>query len=62
MTGCNDIHEDDFPDHVKQMHQERDHKFELEYKVSHGIKTCFKYGAFFLSSYIVTGQVEWCIV
>ena len=34
MTGRNDIHEDDFPDHVKQMHQERDHKFELEYKVS----------------------------
>ena len=30
VTGCNDIHEDDFPDHVKQMHQERDHKFELE--------------------------------
>ena len=21
VTGCNDIHEDDFPDHVKQMHQ-----------------------------------------
>ena len=35
VTGRNDIHEDDFPDHVKQMHQDRDHKFELEYKVSH---------------------------
>ena len=43
MTGCNDIHEDDFPDHVKEMYQDRDHKFELEYKVSHEIKTCFKY-------------------
>ena len=35
VTGRNDIHEDDFPDHVKQMHQDRDRKFELEYKVSH---------------------------
>ena len=37
VTGCNDIYEDDFPDHVKQMHQDKDHKFELEYKVSHGM-------------------------
>ena len=49
MTGCNDIHEDDFPDHVKQMHQERDDKFELEYKVSHGINTYFKCGNLVIS-------------
>ena len=33
VTGRNDIPEVDFPDHVKQMHQDRDRKFELEYKV-----------------------------
>ena len=33
-TGINDIPEDDFPDHVKEMHQDRDQKFEVEYKVS----------------------------
>ena len=32
-TGINDIPEDDFPDHVKEMHQDRDQKFEVEYKV-----------------------------
>ena len=37
VTGRNDIHEDDFPDHVKQMHQDRGHKFELEYKVSYNL-------------------------
>ena len=34
VTGINDIREDDFPDHVKEMHQDRDQKFEVEYKVS----------------------------
>ena len=34
VTARNDIPEAEFPDHVKQMHQDRDHKFELEYKVS----------------------------
>ena len=34
VTGINDICEDDFPDHVKVMHQDRDQKFEVEYKVS----------------------------
>ena len=34
VTSCNDIPEDDFPDHVKEMHQDRDQKFEMEYKVS----------------------------
>ena len=33
-TGISDIPEDDFPDHVKEMHQDRDQKFEVEYKVS----------------------------
>ena len=33
-TGINDIREDDFPDHVKEIHQDRDQKFEVEYKVS----------------------------
>ena len=33
-TGISDISEDDFPDHVKEMHQDRDQKFEVEYKVS----------------------------
>ena len=32
-TGISDISEDDFPDHVKQMHQDRDQKFVVEYKV-----------------------------
>ena len=35
MTGRNDVHEDDFPDLVKQMHEERDRQFELEYRVSY---------------------------
>ena len=34
VTSCSDIREDDFPDHVKEMHQDRDQKFEVEYKVS----------------------------
>ena len=34
VTGISDICEDDFPDHVKEMHQDRDKKFEVEYKVS----------------------------
>ena len=34
MTARRDIPEADFPDHVRQMHEDRDHKFELEYKVS----------------------------
>ena len=34
VTGRNDVHEDDFPDIVKQMHEERDRQFELEYRVS----------------------------
>ena len=34
MTGR---HEDDFPDLVRQMHEERDRQFELEYRVSYGI-------------------------
>ena len=34
VTNCSDIREDDFPDHVKEMHQDRDQKFEVEYKVS----------------------------
>ena len=34
VTGISDISEDDFPDHVKEMHQDRDQKFEVEYKVS----------------------------
>ena len=33
-TGINNISEDNFPDHVKEMHQDRDQKFEVEYKVS----------------------------
>ena len=33
VTGRNGIPEADFPDHVKQMHLEGNHKFELEYKV-----------------------------
>ena len=33
MTGRDDIHEDDFPNHVKEMHQDRDKKIEIEYKV-----------------------------
>ena len=37
VTGYNDIHEDNFPDHVKLMHQDRDHKFELEYEVRQAI-------------------------
>ena len=37
VTGRNDVHEDDFPDLVKQMHEERDRQFELEYRVSYGI-------------------------
>ena len=37
MTGRNDVHEDDFPDLVRQMHKERDRQFELEYRVSYGI-------------------------
>ena len=34
VTARQDIPEADFPDHVREMHQDRDHKFELEYKVS----------------------------
>ena len=36
VTGISesDISEDDFPDHVKRMHQDRDQKFEVEYIVS----------------------------
>ena len=37
VTSRNDVHEDDFPDLVKQMHEERDRQFELEYRVSYGI-------------------------
>ena len=33
VTGRNDIPEADFPAHVKQMHLDRDHKLEIEYKV-----------------------------
>ena len=33
MTGRIDIHEDDFPNHVRQMHLERDKMFEMEFKV-----------------------------
>ena len=34
VVGLSNICEDDFPDHVKEMHQDRDQKFEMEYKVS----------------------------
>ena len=34
VIGLSNIREDDFPDHVKEMHQDRDQKFEVEYKVS----------------------------
>ena len=37
VTGYNDIYEDDFPNHVKMMHQDRDNKFELEYEVRQAI-------------------------
>ena len=33
MTGRIDIHEDDFPNHVRQMHLKRDNTFEMEFKV-----------------------------
>ena len=33
MTGRIDIHEDDFPNHVRQMHLKRDNMFEMEFKV-----------------------------
>ena len=34
VTGRNGIPEAEFPEHVKQMHQDKDQKLELEYKVS----------------------------
>ena len=61
VTGYNDIHEDDFPNHVKMMHQDRDNKFELEYEVRQGIESSMKVHYHqFLSFYVVTGQVDWC--
>ena len=40
VTGRNDIPEADFPDHVKQMHLDRDQKLELEYRVSYCHTCC----------------------
>ena len=34
MTARHDIPEAEFPDYVKQMHQEGDKKFNLEFQVS----------------------------
>ena len=34
VAGRNDIPKADFPDHVKQMHQNKDRKLEMEYTVS----------------------------
>ena len=63
VTGHNDIHEDDFPDHVKMMHRDRDNKFELEYEVKQAIESSIKVHYHqFLSLYVVTGWVEWCIM
>ena len=61
VTGYNYIYEDDFPNHVKMMHQDRDNTFELEYEVRQAIESSIKVHYHqFLSLYVVTGQVDWC--
>ena len=33
VSACSDVPETEFPDYVKLMHQDRDSKLELEFKV-----------------------------
>ena len=33
VTGRSDIHATEFPDYVRHMHQENDHRLDQEYKV-----------------------------
>ena len=39
MTARSDIPATEFPDYVRLMHQESDHRLDQEYKVSTNIKT-----------------------
>ena len=39
VTARSDIHATEFPDYVRLMHQESDHRLDQEYKVSTNLKT-----------------------
>ena len=56
VTGRNDIPEADFPDHVKQMHLDRDQKLELEYRVSYCHTCCV------CTECVVSGVLCVCVV